>query len=78
MVVVGGVPSDYFVSTQIQLWLFCCWDCGCCWAVTILQVKSGALETTMANLLAFASLENKVRDAIKKKNRNVGHCPILA
>ena len=35
MVVVGGVPSDYFVSTQLQLWLFCCWGCGCCWAVTI-------------------------------------------
>ena len=34
-VVVGGVPSDYFVSTQLQLWLFCCWGCGCCWAVKI-------------------------------------------
>ena len=31
----GGVPSDYFVSTQLQLLLFCCWGCGCCWAVTI-------------------------------------------
>ena len=31
----GGVPSDYFVSTQLQLWLFCFWGCGCCWAVTI-------------------------------------------
>ena len=29
------VPSDYFVSTQLQLWLFCCLGCGCCWAVTI-------------------------------------------
>ena len=29
------VPSDYFVPTQLQLWLFCCWGCGCCWAVTI-------------------------------------------
>ena len=29
-----GVPSDYLVSTQLQLWLFCCWGCGCCWAVT--------------------------------------------
>ena len=28
-------PSDYLVSTQLQLWLFCCWGCGCCWAVTI-------------------------------------------
>ena len=27
--------SDYFVSTQLQLWLFCCWGCGCCWAMTI-------------------------------------------
>ena len=32
---VGGIPSDYFVSTQLQLWLFCCWGCGFCWAVTI-------------------------------------------
>ena len=31
----GGVPSDYFVSTQLQLWLFCCRGCACCWAVTI-------------------------------------------
>ena len=31
----GGIPRDYLVSTQIQLWLFCCWGCGCCWAVTI-------------------------------------------
>ena len=30
-----GVPSDYFVSPQLQLLLFCCWGCGCCWAVTI-------------------------------------------
>ena len=34
----GGVPSDYFVSTQLQLWLFCCWGCGCCWAVTTTKV----------------------------------------
>ena len=32
-----GVPSDYFVSTQLQLWLFCCWGCGCCWAVTTIE-----------------------------------------
>ena len=31
----GGIPSDYLVSTQLQLWLFFCWGCGCCWAVTI-------------------------------------------
>ena len=35
----GGVPSDYLVSTQLQLWLFCCWGCGCCWAVTIKKKK---------------------------------------
>ena len=23
-----GVPSDYLVSTQLQLWLFCCWAVG--------------------------------------------------
>ena len=34
----GGIPSDYLVSTQLQLWLFCCWGCGCCWAVTITLV----------------------------------------
>ena len=32
---VGGIPSDYLVSTQLQLWLFYCWGFGCCWAVTI-------------------------------------------
>ena len=31
----GGIPSYYLVSTQLQFWLFCCWGCGCCWAVTI-------------------------------------------
>ena len=30
-----GVPSNYFVLTQLQLWLFWCWGCGCYWAVTI-------------------------------------------
>ena len=30
----GGIPSDYLVSTQLQLLLFCCWGCGCCLAVT--------------------------------------------
>ena len=37
MVVGGGVLSDYFVSTQLQLLLFCFWGCGCCWAVTIIE-----------------------------------------
>ena len=44
----GGVPSDYLVSTQIKLWLFCCWGCGCCWAVTIRthaqQLTQGSLD----------------------------------
>ena len=31
----GGIPSDYLVSTQLQLLLFCCWSYGCCLAVTI-------------------------------------------
>ena len=35
----GGIPSDYLVSTQIQLWLSCCWSRGCCWAVTIVSDK---------------------------------------
>ena len=35
----GGIPSDYLVSTQLQLWLFCCWGCGCCCAVTIFGKK---------------------------------------
>ena len=26
------------ISTQLQLWLFCCWGCGCCWAVTIISL----------------------------------------
>ena len=36
----GGVPSDYFVSTQLQLWLFYCCCCGCCWAVTIRLIQN--------------------------------------
>ena len=42
-VVVGGrmvVSSDYLVSTQLQLWLFCFWGCGCCWPVTILCLRA--------------------------------------
>ena len=27
------VPSDYFVSTQLQLWLFCCWAVTISWKV---------------------------------------------
>ena len=29
------VPSKYLVSIQLELWLFCCWSYGGCWAVTI-------------------------------------------
>ena len=36
----GGIPSNYLVSTQLQLWLFCCWGCGC-WAVTIFGPELG-------------------------------------
>ena len=39
----GGIPSDYFVSIQLQLWLFCCWGFGCCSAVTI--ILSGRCES---------------------------------
>ena len=50
VVVGGGVPSDYFFSTQLQLWLFCCWSCGCCWAVTISSVsKSLSLKNSAKN-----------------------------
>ena len=40
-----GVPSHYFVLTQLQLWLFCCWGCGCCWAVTIKQAYNDILTS---------------------------------
>ena len=55
---VGGcIPRDYFVSTQLQLWLFCCWGCGCCWAVIIcvcllklntLEVKGNLSQAVVA------------------------------
>ena len=38
---VGGwvvVPRDYFGSTRLQFWLFCCWGCGYCWAVTTISL----------------------------------------
>ena len=28
------------VSTQLQLWLFCCWGFGCCWDVIIMLIES--------------------------------------
>ena len=34
----GGIPSNYFVSTKLQLWLFCCMGCGYCWAVAITPI----------------------------------------
>ena len=37
----GGIPSDYLVSTELQLWLFCCWGCGCSWSVTISTSQNG-------------------------------------
>ena len=50
MVVGGAISSDYFVSTKLQLWLFCCWSCGCCWAVTISSVsKSLSLKNSAKN-----------------------------
>ena len=35
---VGGIPIEYFVSTKLQLWLFCCMGCGYCWAVAITPI----------------------------------------
>ena len=37
--VMGGIPSSYLVSTQLQFWLFCCWGWGCCWDVTIIEYQ---------------------------------------
>ena len=39
----GGIPSNYLVSIQLQFWLFCCWGCGCCWAVTIRLEEKGVV-----------------------------------
>ena len=59
----GGVPSDYVVSTQLQLWLFCCWG----WAVTILQVlapvplnvtTNSPLPTILSQLIQFTPKES--------------------
>ena len=41
----GWIPSDYLVSTQLQLWLFCCWGWGCCWAVTKRNILSIDIES---------------------------------
>ena len=53
----GGIPSDYLVSTQLQLWLFCCWGCGCCWAVTI-GLKSPLVQIMQSN-------EKKISENLK-------------
>ena len=47
---VGGIPSDYLVSTQLQLWLFCCWGCGCCRAVTTKMKISQKLKKVLERL----------------------------
>ena len=61
---VGGIPSDYLVSTQLQLWLFCFWGCGCCWAVTIYCIMatnyfSGRVAVLNGNITSSAL--NRVR-----------------
>ena len=43
----GGIPSDYLVSTQLQLGLFCCWGCGCCWAVTIKEASAMLFKSSI-------------------------------
>ena len=45
------VPSDYFVSTQLQLWLFCCLGCDCCWAVTISRSVGCKVENLTCTLI---------------------------
>ena len=42
------VPSNYLFSTQLHLLLFCCWGCGCCWAVTILIVFLVIFDTILS------------------------------
>ena len=51
----GGIPSDYFVSTQLQLCLFCCWGCRFCWAVTISEMTGQKISI---NTLQFWSIAN--------------------
>ena len=46
----GGIPSDYLVSTQVQLWLFCCWSCGYCWAVTKKKTSTIKANQPLHNL----------------------------
>ena len=37
---VGGSKKILLFSTQLQFWLFCCWRCGCCWAVPFALMSS--------------------------------------
>ena len=47
---VGGIPSNHLVSTQLQLWLFCCLGRGCCWAVTISRSVGCKVENLTCTL----------------------------
>ena len=65
----GGIPSDYLVSTQLQLWLFCCWGCGCgcCWAVTkikgqYLKIKDW-VSTMLQKLVLGGTSQSEKSDA---------------
>ena len=51
----GGIPGHYLVSTQLQLW-FCCWGCGCYWAVTI-SVEKMMQNMFKANPVSFLTFE---------------------
>ena len=39
----------YKVLFQLQFWLFCCRGCGCCWAVTITEIKWCILHGTFTS-----------------------------
>ena len=48
---VGGIPSDYFVSTQLQLWLFVVRVVVVvCWAVTIGLCTSYNTQTNVVRI----------------------------
>ena len=72
----GGVPSDYFVSTQLQL--FCCWGCGCCWAVTIINTSDHIREVVFDASLNFSEKNPDVRTPVLNRpillaGQNAGH-----
>ena len=70
--VVVGVPCDYFVSTQLQLWLFCCWGCGCCLAVTIME--SGLSGTHLISITNLGlNLNVAATDVILNKGTSTIH-----